>query len=171
VAVAVVVALLAGACAGAERAAPRCDSSERLALVAQSVPEASYLPCIADLAAGWSVTDWEIRSGRTSLTLESDRAAAPVTVELVEQCDPTGATPLTPRDAGVRTQQLLDGITPAYRGTVFDVFPGGCVTYRFDFERGPHIALMDELLASVQLHPRRVLRQELLDQLGVDVGA
>jgi hypothetical protein len=41
------------------------------------------------------------------------------------------------------------------------------VTYEFDFARGPHIALMDELQRAVQLYPRRLLRQELRDQLGI----
>jgi hypothetical protein len=41
------------------------------------------------------------------------------------------------------------------------------VTYEFDFARGPHIALIDELLRAVHLYPRRQLRQELHDQLGI----
>jgi hypothetical protein len=93
-----------------------------------------------------------------------------VRVELLPACDPTGAVPLAPRDAGVRTQQLLDSISPSYQGTIYDVFPGGCITYRFDFERGPHLALMDELQQAVQLYPRRELRQALIDQSGVDIG-
>jgi hypothetical protein len=164
------VIVAASGCGGAERAMPRCDGDERLGLVAQSVPEAAYLPCVEDLPAGWQATDVDVRDGRTLLTLRSDRAEAPVRVELLPACDPTGAVPLAPRDAGVRTQQLLDSISPSYQGTIYDVFPGGCITYRFDFERGPHLALMDELQQAVQLYPRRELRQALIDQSGVDIG-
>jgi hypothetical protein len=168
----VILAVLAAVsgCARAERAMPRCEPDERLGLLAQSVPEAAYLPCVEDLPPGWQTTDVQVRDTGTRLTLRSDRADEPVRVELLSACDPTGAVPLAPRDEVVRTQQLLDSIAPSYRGTIFDVFPGGCITYRFDFERGPHIALMDELQQAVRLFPRRQLRQALIDQSGVDIG-
>ena len=60
-------------------------------------------------------------------------------------------------------------ITPRYTGTLSDVFPGGCVTYAFDFVRGPHIALMEELGAAVGLYSRRQLRLDLQDRLGVEL--
>jgi hypothetical protein len=47
------------------------------------------------------------------------------------------------------------------------VFVNGCITYEFDFTRGPHIALIDELQRAVQLYPRRLLRQELRGELGI----
>jgi hypothetical protein len=43
--------------------------------------------------------------------------------------------------------------------------------YEFDFARGPHIALIDELERTVRLYPRRELRQRLRDDLGIDLGA
>jgi hypothetical protein len=156
-------------CARVDRALPRCDHDERLALVAQSVPSAAYLPCVETLPPGWSTSEVEIRDGHSRISLRSDRAARPVEVDLAAVCDPTGASPLEPREAGVRTQQRLLSITPSYQGTIFDEFPGGCVTYRFDFERGPHLALMEELRQAVRLFPRRELRQALIERLGVDI--
>jgi len=49
----------------------------------------------------------------------------------------------------------LNAISPRYAGTLFDVFAGGCVQYRFDVDRDPHIPLMEELRDAVALFPRR----------------
>jgi hypothetical protein len=157
------------ACVGAEDAMPRCQPDDRLALVAQSSPEASHVPCIAELASGWSITDLDVSHTGTTLTLRSDRADEPVRVRLQDGCDVSDAVPVPARAEGVRTYQRLTGIEPDYAGTLFDVFPGGCVSYRFRFERGPHIALMDELQRSVDLYSRRQLRQELRDGPGLDL--
>jgi hypothetical protein len=52
-----------------------------------------------------------------------------------------------------------------------DVFSGGCISYSFDFARGPHIALMEELQDTVGLFSRRQLRLGLKDQLGVELDS
>jgi hypothetical protein len=163
------VVLAAAGCASAERALPRCEPGQRLALVAQSVPGAAYLPCLAELPPGWEVDDVEIRDGRTRFTLVSDRAESPVRVTFTNRCDTVGSTPVPPRADGVRTLQLVTSVSPAYAGTLIDVFPGGCITYQHSFVRGPHLALMDEMQAAVGLVPRRELRQALRDQLGVEL--
>ena len=160
--------LLTG-CTGIESAAPGCTGdSRRLALVAQSVPGAAYLPCVGPLPAGWSTAAVHISSGRTHFRLESDRSR-PVDVELLDRCDVSGATPTTPRADGVRTYRRLDSITPRYRGTLFDVFAGGCLTYRFDFQRGAHITLTEEFQTAAGLRSRRDLALELRRDLGVDL--
>jgi hypothetical protein len=115
------------------------------------------------------VTSFEIERGATELSLRSDRADRAVDVRLARTCRLTGATPVTPRDDGVRTYVRLSAVAPRYTGRLLDDFPGGCVTYDFDFERGPHIALMDELQRAVGLYPRIELRRELRDDLGVDL--
>jgi hypothetical protein len=50
------------------------------------------------------------------------------------------------------------------------VFPGGCVSYAFDFERGPHIALMADLGVLVGLESRRELRGEVRRRLGGELA-
>jgi hypothetical protein len=167
VAVALAVALGATGCGGAETAMPRCRADQRLAIVAQSVPDAAYLPCIEGLPAGWRFESLDVDDDHTRLTLRSDRSDRPVHVSLVPRCDVGAATPIAPRDEGVRTYQLVESISPRYAGRLYDVFADGCVTYEFDFVRGPHIALIDELESMVRLYPRRELRQRLRDELGV----
>ena len=166
-----VLVLSAPACAVTTTAAmPRCEASQRLGIVAQSVPGAAYLPCIADLPPGWSLESFDVDDDGTHFSLRSDRSDRPVDVELAASCDVGSATPVEPRDEGVRTYQLSESVSQRFAGRFYDVFANGCVTYEFDFARGPHIALIDELQRAVDLYPRRLLRQELHDQLGITLN-
>jgi hypothetical protein len=61
----------------------------------------------------------------------------------------------------------VDSIDPRYAGQLLDVFPGGCVTVDYDFERGRHVALVTELQAVVGLFTRLELRQALAADLDV----
>lgn len=167
---AVLLALLP-ACAGSTEAVPRCASVQRLAIVAQAVPGAAYVPCIQDVPEGWGAGGFDVRRGRARFTLTSDRVPErPVRVELAGECASTEAVPTPPRAEGVRTAVDLASLSPRYAGTIYDVFAGGCVTYRFDFPRGPHIGLMEDLQSAVGLVARRELRLELESDLGVDLG-
>ena len=155
-----------GGCAPGDTA-PTCDASSRLGIVAQSVEAAAYVPCVAELPTGWSVEDVSIDDEGTTISLLSDRADRDVEVALVEECDVSMATPIEPRDPGVRSYNEVDEIEPRYAGRFLEVFPGGCVVSRYDFERGPHVALVAELREAVGLVSRRQLRQELRDDLGI----
>jgi hypothetical protein len=148
---------LAG-CTSTSETAPECRADQRLALVAQSVPHASYVPCVAGLRTGWRTANFDAQTGRTEFDLASDRADHPVVVDFRASCHIGDATAIAPRAEGVRTHLRVRSISPRYAGTLYDVFPGGCVTYRFDFERGPHIALMEDFQASLGLFSRRELR-------------
>jgi hypothetical protein len=165
--VSVAAALVLSSCATAEVAAPRCGSDERVGIVAQAVPGATFVPCIAGLPPGWSVGSYQVRRGEVRFALRSDRAAKAVDVRFDRSCDVRGATAVAPRDEGVRTYLLLDTISPQYAGRMLDVFPGGCVSYSFAFDRGPHLALTDELQSAIDLYPRRELRHALQDGEGI----
>ena len=165
--------LLMSGCTGSApgfATAPRCSSVERLGLIAQSVPSTSYVPCIAELPTGWRTDELVVRNGQTSFQLVSDRAAGhPVQVELRRGCEPSGGAPVPPRTVGGRTYLALRSIAPRFTGTLYDLFPGGCVTYAFDFQRGPHIALMADLEAAVGFVSRPELSRSLRHQVGVDL--
>ena len=164
------VVLAAGACAGSDDVAmPQCEGGSRLGIVAQSVTEAAYVPCVAELPQGWTFGSFDVESGSTRISLRSDRADEPVRVGLLDECDVEGATPIAPRAPGVRTHQRLTSISPNYAGQLIDVFPGGCVVTEFDFERGAHLALMEELQRAVGLYSRRQLRQDVKDEIGADL--
>ena len=163
--------LAVGACSRATGGlAAECEASPRLALVAQSVPGAAYVPCLEDLPEGWTAGGLDVHRGGTRFTLLSDRAdGRAVEVRLQPGCDVAAATSRPPRSVGVRTSTVLESVSPRYAGVLYDAFPGGCVSYRFDFARGPHIALMDELLDSVGLFSRRDLGHDLRRDFGLEL--
>lgn len=168
-AVLLLCSVLAG-CAGIVVRAPRCDATERVALVAQSVPTSSYLPCIRDLPAGWDSSGFTARDGATRFDLRSDRASHPVTITFGASCRlPSAATPIEPRTPGGRTYLAVNSIDPDYSATMYDVFPGGCVQYRFRFARGAHIALIAQLQQAVGFISRPDLERAVRSRLGVEL--
>jgi hypothetical protein len=156
-------------CAGREDTMPSCDASSRLALVAQSVPAASYVPCIAELPTGWSFEEAEVNDSGSTFWLESDRADQPIIVALRPSCEIGDATPVAPSHEAMRTYQRVDSIDPRYAGAFIDLFPGGCIESRYDFERGPHVALITDLQRAIGISSRRQLRQDLERDLGVQL--
>ena len=116
---------LAG-CTTSAGAVPGCGDPLRLAIVAQSVPSASYLPCIRDLRPGWTTAGFDPTQDGTSFLLDSDRSPGrPVTVRLTTACRISGASPSPARAPGVLSYTRLDSIRPRFAGRLYDVFPGG----------------------------------------------
>lgn len=158
-------------CAAFSDTAPGCNQPLRLAIVAQSLPSAAYLPCIRTLPPGWSTSGFHAAPGGTSFLLNSDRSPGrPVSVRLTGACRPGLASPSPPRAPGAVTSTRLDSITPRFAGSLYDVFPGGCVSYSFDFTLGSQIALMEQFEQAVGLYPRQQLRLVLKRKLGVGAG-
>ena len=104
----VAAALLVGAggCAQMEDgAAPTCvpKGADTLALIAQSVPTATKVPCISSYPAGWHFASMSIERGRSEFTLDSDRAGiSAVKVSLERTCDVGGATEISSDEPGTR---------------------------------------------------------------------
>ncbi len=165
-AVLVIAVLAASGCATRYKSsvAPECrTNSETLALMAQSVPTAAQVPCIAVLPAGWSFRTIDVRNGRSSFSLDSDRAGdRAVQVTLRARCDVSGATEIVSDEPGLARYERVESVVSEYRGVRLYVFPGGCVTYRFEFERRG-LALVNEVsLALGFLSRAEVARQARL---------
>ncbi len=154
-AVVVLVASALTGCATRYKAslAPGCRKTETLVLMAQSVPTATEIPCISALPAGWSFRDIDVRSGRSTFDLDSDRAGdRSVVVTLRESCPGAQGADATPRESTeistdervARRFEKVESVVDGYRGTRFYVFPGGCVTYEFRFAR-QGLALVNEV--------------------------
>lgn len=161
---------LAG-CSTSDGAVPGCRDPLRLAVVAQSVPSASYVPCIRDLPPGWTTSGFDPTQDGTSFLLNSDRSPGrPVEVRFTATGNVRGASPSPSRAPGVLTYTRLDSISPRFAGTLYDVFPGGCASYRFDFGSGSQIELMEQFEQAVGLYPRQQLRLVLKQELGVELN-
>ncbi len=157
-------------CSALRGTVPGCGDPQQLAIVAQSVPGASYVPCISQLPQGWSASGFDATRGGTSFLLNSDRAPGrPVKVRLAVACSIGSAKPSPPRGEGVRSYLWLSSTAPRFAGNLYDVFPGGCVTYSFDFEFGSQIALMEQFETATGLYSRQQLRLNLRKKLGVEL--
>ena len=151
-------------------AVPSCRDSRRVAVIAQSVQTAAYVPCIGELDEGWTAGEFDPARNRTHFSLTSDRAPGhPVDIVFAKTCASAGAIPTTPSATGIRTSIRLRSISPRYTGTMYDVFSGGCVTATFDFLRGPHIALMEGVDHALALVSRQQVRLDLHKKLGVEL--
>ena len=162
---------LTGCAAASSDTAPRCEDPLRLAIIAQSLPTATYVPCLRDLPEGWNSSGFDATQSGTSFLLDSDRSPGrPVQVQLTATCRPGIASPSPPRAPGVLTYTRLTSVRPRFAGTVYDVFPGGCVSYAFDFAMGSQIALTEQFEGAVGLYPRQQLRLILKQKLGVELN-
>jgi hypothetical protein len=166
--IAAAVGTLTG-CATPSDTVPGCVDPLRLAIIAQSVPGAAYIPCIRQLPPGWSASAFDPARGRTRFTLTSDLApTTPVVVQLAAACKIDGATPSQSRAPGVQTYTWLPSISPRVVGSLYDVFRGGCVSYSFSFDRQQY-ALIGQFESAIGLYSRQQLRLTLKRKLGVEL--
>jgi membrane-associated phospholipid phosphatase/tRNA A-37 threonylcarbamoyl transferase component Bud32 len=158
---------------------PICKGSGRqtasLLIMAQSVPSASKLPCIELLEAGWSVSQVNSRDGASWFSLDSDRVGlSAVTIRLTRFCQFGRVTMVPSDDSGTRRFQEVISIEPGrrYRGAVYYLFRGGCVTYRLDFrgdEQARPLADVTEMLAFADRERlRETLRRASKGRLELD---
>ena len=173
-ATAMVVVLLAGACGVPQRqAAPLCrlpaQGAETLVLLAQSVPTADRVPCIANYQAGWHFADILVESDEGWFTLDNDRAGVTaVRITLTGGCNTTGYTEIASDEQDtIRFERVLsvEGRFRAIRAYKFD---GGCVTYEFNFsQRGQ--ALVNEVSAMITFATRADIEADVRREHGDSV--
>jgi hypothetical protein len=109
---------------------PGCGPQSVTVLMAQAVPEATELPCIAAVPTGWTFGGATVHDGTARFWLNAGNPGDPVVaVTLTASCDPSTARPVSSDEAG--KQRFDDGAAsdPRARPTRIYRFPGGCVTY------------------------------------------
>jgi len=135
-------------------------------LVAQSVPSASFVPCVSAFGARWSVDGEDYSSSGTSVSM-TGHDAADVTwkVTLHTTCDTTGLTPTGDDDQGVevwRSEQQTDSTVTRDDALVFE---GGCVTSDVSFPvRYDRSRVFGDVDAALQLVPRAALDDQVVAQ-------
>jgi tRNA A-37 threonylcarbamoyl transferase component Bud32 len=138
-----------------------CDAMEQMWLQAQAVPTAELVPCVSSLPVGWSLRVLTVNNGRSTMTLDHDRAGSgAIEVHFAESCDVTGATEVTADVPGARRFER-----PPTQGsetilTWYEVFPGGCVSVRLSSDTtAPEV--VDEVMAQAGQVVGFVTRDEL----------
>jgi hypothetical protein len=135
-------------------------------LMAQAVPTATKVPCIEVLPSGWIPSDVYIRNGRARFSLDSDRAGThAVTVILERTCRLEGATRVPSDEPGTRRYELVGNAQPGagYSGARFYLFPGGCVTYRFDLKGGERAEPIGEVTLMLSFVSRDAIAKAIHD--------
>jgi hypothetical protein len=143
---AAVLAVLAGALAacddapsGASTEVPACSAGSGghagggVLLMAQSVPTASWIPCVrAGLPLGWGFHHLESRNGMSQFWLDSDRdGQQAIGVSLTPSCDVNGTSEIPTDREGLRRLERVSTLRPHYTGERFYLFPGGCLAFTF----------------------------------------
>jgi hypothetical protein len=119
-------------------ASPDCGTTDVMVLVAQSVPSATLLPCVATLPAGFEFDDVHVQRGRTTFSLDSDiggKHAVVVALAPPSECRLRGAEQVRSDEVGAERYDVTGGAAPATRRTRVYRFPGGCASYEFQFTR------------------------------------
>jgi membrane-associated phospholipid phosphatase len=139
--------------------APTCGTGHSIILAAQAVPSAALVPCAGPLPAGWSVHDRaDIVSGHATFWLDSDLAGGQaVTITLSATCDLFGATQVRSDQPGTRRFDRPRSQQPQLAEQRFYTFPGGCVSYQFNFAGGGSSVLASQASRGVGFMPRAVL--------------
>jgi hypothetical protein len=138
--------------------APICGTGHSMILSAQAVPSAAMLPCIAALPSGWSIGGADIASGHTRFWLDSDRAGpAAITVTLTPACDTSSAPQIPSDQPGMRRFEHPLSLAPRFSDLRFYTFPGGCITYRFNFAPGASPVLAGAADSALSFQPRSAL--------------
>ena len=153
--------------------APDCGTGHTMILAAQAVPSAAFLPCIAAFPSGWTGVNDEIASGRASFGLDSGSLAGgggvrfvlggqsgqlqTMTITLTATCDIAGARQVPSGQPGIRRFERPPSLVPGYSDVRYDVFPGGCVTYRFVLAPGASPVLAITVGSAVAFMPRSEL--------------
>lgn len=100
-------------------------------LMAQSVPTASWVPCLREAAMpmGWRFAGMDAGRGSARVWLDSDRAGrGAVVVTLSGSCDVDGTTEVPTDHPGMRRFERVNQVTPRFEGERSYTFEGGCLT-------------------------------------------
>jgi hypothetical protein len=163
--------LLSGCSSSAlSAAAPECpvgpeELSEELVIEAQSVPTATYLPCVSALPAGWRFGGLDARDGISTLTMFYDPVeSSSVEVRLTRSCDVSGATEVPSEQPGVRTFNRVSSGGAVLEGRSHRTFEGGCITYSYSFSGPDPSVILGQLESSVALWKREQIDERLAEE-------
>lgn len=150
--------------------APVCGPDSSVIIVAQSVPTASYVPCLGPMPPGWSVTTVEVNQDHSVIMLDSELAGQEAAVlRLDEDCPVVGAASLSTDSNRLARRHVIDRTSSSFRATTYYRFVGGCVTLAFDFDRGVSAAQAEALEDALVLITRDEFNEDIRQFVGEEV--
>jgi tRNA A-37 threonylcarbamoyl transferase component Bud32 len=148
---------------------PDCGTDEVVVLMAQSVPSASRIPCLAALPAGWELGGVHVERYESRFWLHSDKAghhAVEATLLRPGDCDIGDATPTPSDEIGTERFERPEQLPPGLRTTRYYRFDGGCVTYEFAFADDADAELIFDVEEALGFEPRTDLVERVADSTG-----
>jgi hypothetical protein len=149
---------------------PSCGTNNLMVLVAQAVPTATAVPCVASLPAGWELGGVHVNHGEARFWLDSDQGgdrAVEATLLPPEECSVQSATEVPSDETGTRRYERPERLPPDLETTRYYVFEGGCVTYRFSFEGEASASLMFDADSALAFQRREALVEHVRDRTGL----
>jgi tRNA A-37 threonylcarbamoyl transferase component Bud32 len=133
---------------------PECGTGHAMILMAQAVPSATSLPCIATLPSGWTFGGAIFNSGQAHFWLDSDQAGmGAAVITLRSSCDVRGALETPSDEVDTRRFEAPASLRPLNNRRTY-LFPGGCVTYDYRFPASAPTALGFDVDSAVSFVPR-----------------
>jgi hypothetical protein len=134
--------------------------------MAQSVPTASWVPCLrTTLPLGWTFQHLDARNGISRFWLNSDRdGQKAIEVRLEDSCTTAGSTQIASDREGMRRLERVTRTTPHFEGERYYVFDGGCITFVFRLSGdnpGEPLSLATQVVGSVS---RAELQNQVRDE-------
>jgi hypothetical protein len=141
---------------------PECEEGGSVLIVAQSVRTASQIPCLDPLPTGWTVDRVRVNEEHTVVTLDSDRAGDDAAVLRVESACRVDHAVSAPSDQpNANRFDFVEQVEPSFRAERYYVFPGGCVSWTFDFDRDVSATQSVAIGDSLTLVPRDALNADI----------
>jgi hypothetical protein len=150
--------------------APLCGRTNVMILMAQAVPTATSVPCIASLPAGWDVGGVRVHRNDGRFWLDSDQAgnhAVEVRLRPPGACRIDEATEVLSTEPGWRAFEEPTQLPPGLRSMRTYLSEGACVTYRFEFGGDVSASTAFALQAALGFQPRDELVDEVDDRAGL----
>jgi hypothetical protein len=141
-----------------------------MVLMAEALPDATMVPCIGAIPAGWTVRRTDISDGFAQFSLDSDTAgqrAVQATLVPADECDVTAAVAAPTDEPGTERFEDPQQLEPSLRVTRYYLFDGGCVRYQLQFASGSMTALLFQADQILDFQQRSVLVDEVHDDAGL----
>ena len=144
---------------GRDQAAATCGTNDVMVLMAQSVPTAPAIPCIASFPAGWEVGRVVVKRGHSHFVLQASDHRVEVSLEPEQACSIGTAREVASEEAGAQRYEAPTQLPPDVRAIRTYLFVGACVTVDFDLDDAASASLLVELDSALSFQPR----DELVD--------
>lgn len=142
--------------------APDCREGSSILIVAQSVPDAHLVPCLEPMPEGWSVSAVAVDQSETKIRLDSDRAGDGAAVlSFRSSCDISEATAVASDISQAERFDEIRRLEPGFRAVRSYVFPGGCISWTFDFDDEASATESVAIGSSLSVVSRRELNERL----------